>query len=108
MQGGSSSNTSQYDVYVYICVGGIFLLSAMLTTWLDSMVAHGLDPDGCMSSALPIWSAGHVLVRFWKWPRGGAGLGGALGQVSYGGVQLRGPNPYPILGKAGLRKHTLF
>ena len=33
---------------------------------------------------------------------------GALGQVSYGGVQLRGPNPYPILGKAGLRKHTLF
>ena len=34
--------------------------------------------------------------------------GGALGQVSYGGVQLRGPNPYPILGKAGLRKHTLF
>ena len=34
--------------------------------------------------------------------------GGALGQVSYGGVQLRGPNPNPILGKAGLRKHTLF
>ena len=34
--------------------------------------------------------------------------GGALGQVSYGGVQLWGPNPYPILGKAGLRKHTLF
>ena len=34
--------------------------------------------------------------------------GGALGQVSYGGVQLRGPNPYPILGKVGLRKHTLF
>ena len=34
--------------------------------------------------------------------------GGTLGQVSYGGVQLRGPNPYPILGKAGLRKHTLF
>ena len=33
---------------------------------------------------------------------------GALGQVSYGGVQLRGPNPYPILGKAWLRKHTLF
>ena len=32
----------------------------------------------------------------------------ALGQVSYGGVQLRGLNPYPILGKAGLRKHTLF
>ena len=32
----------------------------------------------------------------------------ALGQVSYGGVQLRGPNPFPILGKAGLRKHTLF
>ena len=31
-----------------------------------------------------------------------------IGQVSYGGVQLRGPNPYPILGKAGLRKHTLF
>ena len=29
-------------------------------------------------------------------------------QVSYGGVQLRGPNPYPILGKTGLRKHTLF
>ena len=25
-----------------------------------------------------------------------------------GGVQLRGPNPCPILGKAGLRKHTLF
>ena len=22
--------------------------------------------------------------------------GGALGQVSYGGVQLWGPNPYPI------------
>ena len=44
--------------------------------------------------------------------RGGGGGGGvgmvALGQVSYGGVQLRGPNPYPILGKAGLRKHTLF
>ena len=39
---------------------------------------------------------------------GGGGGGGALGQVSYGGVQLRGPNPYPILGKAGLRKHTLF
>ena len=38
------------------------------------------------------------------YPRGG----GALGQVSYGGVQLRAPNPYPILGKAGLRKHTLF
>ena len=36
------------------------------------------------------------------------GGGGALGQVSYGGVQLRGPNPYPILGKTGLRKHTLF
>ena len=35
-------------------------------------------------------------------------LGGALSQVSYGGVQLRGPNPYPILGKTGLRKHTLF
>ena len=34
--------------------------------------------------------------------------GGALSQVSYGGVQLRGPNPYPILGKTGLRKHTLF
>ena len=34
--------------------------------------------------------------------------GGALGQVSYGGVQLQGPNPYPILGKTGLRKHTLF
>ena len=34
--------------------------------------------------------------------------GGVLGQVSYGGVQLRGPNPYPILGKAGLRKHTLL
>ena len=34
--------------------------------------------------------------------------GGALGQVSYGGVQLRDPNPYPILGKAGLRKHTLL
>ena len=34
--------------------------------------------------------------------------GGALGQVSYGGVQLRGSNPYPIVGKAGLRKHTLF
>ena len=53
----------------------------------------------------------------------------ALGHVSYGGVQLRGPNPYPILGKAGhsetypilgkshnpghpkrsgIRKHTLF
>ena len=39
---------------------------------------------------------------------GGEGGGGALGQVLYGGVQLRGPNPYPILGKAGLRKHTLF
>ena len=38
----------------------------------------------------------------------GGGGGGAPGQVSYGGVQLRGPNPYPILGKAGLRKHTLF
>ena len=37
-----------------------------------------------------------------------ASPGGALGQVSYGGVQLRGPNPYPILGKAGLRKHTPF
>ena len=34
--------------------------------------------------------------------------GGALGQVSYGDVQLRGPNPNPILGKAGLQKHTLF
>ena len=34
--------------------------------------------------------------------------GGALGQVSYGGVQLWGPNPYPVLGKAGLRRHTLF
>ena len=41
----------------------------------------------------------------WDLSRGG---GGALGQVSYGGVELRGPNPYPILGKAGLRKHTLF
>ena len=38
----------------------------------------------------------------------GDGVGGALGQVSYGGVQLLGPNPYPILGKTGLRKHTLF
>ena len=38
-------------------------------------------------------------------PRGG---GGTLGRVSYGGVQLRGPNPYPILGKAALQKHTLF
>ena len=53
---------------------------------------------------------------FWQpqrsiWARGGGGGGGGgggLGQVSYGGVQLRGPNPYPILGKAGLRKHTLF
>ena len=34
--------------------------------------------------------------------------GGALGQVPYGGVQLRGPSPYPILGKAGLQKHILF
>ena len=41
----------------------------------------------------------------YNWPEN---PGGALGQVSYGGVQLRGPNPYPILGKAGLRKHTLF
>ena len=38
--------------------------------------------------------------------RGGGG-GGGLGQVSYGGVQLRGPNPYPILGKAGLRKENI-
>ena len=30
------------------------------------------------------------------------------GQVSYRGVQLWDPTPYPILGKAGLRKHTLF
>ena len=36
------------------------------------------------------------------------GINPESGQVSYGGVQLRGPNPYPILGKAGLRKHTLF
>ena len=43
-----------------------------------------------------------------KWFQNQAEPGGALGQVSYGGVQLRGPNPYPILGKAGLRKHTLF
>ena len=41
-------------------------------------------------------------------PCGETGGGGALGQVSYGDVQLRGPNPYPILGKTGLRKHTLF
>ena len=46
----------------------------------------------------PIWSVAVMVVS----------PGGALGQVSYGGVQLRGPNPYPILGKAGLRKHTLF
>ena len=44
-----------------------------------------------------------ILALLLYWPPGGA-----LGQVSYGGVQLRGPNPYPILGKAGLRKHTLF
>ena len=43
-----------------------------------------------------------------RFPPAGGGGGGALGQVSYGVVQLRGPNPYPILGKAGLRKHTLF
>ena len=39
----------------------------------------------------------------------GVGVGGgegALGQVSYGGVQIWGPNPHPILGKAVLRKHT--
>ena len=48
-------------VYMY----GLFLLASMLTTWLNLMVAHGLDPRGCMASALQIWSAGHVLVRFW-------------------------------------------
>ena len=32
----------------------------------------------------------------------------ALGQVSYGGVQPRGPNLYLILRKAGLLKHNLF
>ena len=30
-----------------------------------------------------------------------------LGQVSYGGVQLRGLNPRPTWGKAGLRKHLI-
>ena len=30
------------------------------------------------------------------------------GGTRSGGVQLRGLNPYPILGKTGLRKHTLF
>ena len=51
------------------------------------------------------WDPNRVtwLPRHWPIPPGGA-----LGQVSYGGVQLWGPNPYPILGKAGLRKHTLF
>ena len=34
--------------------------------------------------------------------------GGTLGQVSYGGCSSEGPHPYPILGKAGLQKHTLF
>ena len=29
-----------------------------------------------------------------------------LGQVSYGGVQLQGWNPYPSLGKGGLKKHS--
>ena len=53
---------------------------------------------------------GIILTQSWmlRTPGGGGGGGGALGQVSYGGVQLRGLNPYPILGKAGLRKHTLI
>ena len=34
--------------------------------------------------------------------------GGVLSQVSYGGVQLRGPNPYPISGKAGLWKQIPY
>ena len=55
---------------------------------------------GIITSVLFPWSPGGG--------GGGGGGGGALGQVSYGGVQLWGPNPYPILGKAGLRKHTLF
>ena len=38
----------------------------------------------------------------------GGGGGGTRAGSSNGGVQLRGPNPYPILGKAGLPKHTLF
>ena len=34
--------------------------------------------------------------------------GGTRSGFKRGCVQLRGPNPYPILGIAGLRKHTLF
>ena len=52
-----------------------------------------------------VCSSGVRTLTLFCW---GGGGGGALGQVSYWGVQLRGPNPYPILGKAGLRKHTLF
>ena len=36
------------------------------------------------------------------------GGGTRSGFMQYGGVQLRGPKPYAILGKAGLQKHTLF
>ena len=39
---------------------------------------------------------------------GGGGGGTRSGFMQYGGVQLRGPKPYAILGKAGLQKHTLF
>ena len=65
----------------------------------------------CLAAVWCVYStSGFNLCLLWSWTLGWKGAqarGGALGQVSYGGVQLRG-NPYPILEKAGLRKHTLF
>ena len=62
------------------------------------------------TDALVAWPLEHLYLQEWLTVLTlfGHCPGGALGQVSYGGVQLWGPNPYPILGKAGLRKHTLF
>ena len=67
-----------------------------------------LSPNPGFENLACVSSAQHRIPDTHVDPGGGGGGGGALSQVSYGGVQLRGPNPYPILGKTGLRKHTLF
>ena len=71
-------------------------------------VCHGpyINIDAVQSCSNHEGPHDHPSIQ-WNSPGEGTPRWGALGQVSYGGVQLRGPNPYPILGKAGLRKHTL-
>ena len=67
------------------------ILNHMMTSWHASYI------NGPLSGAS-------------RWESTGVFLGevGWEGVPSYAGVQLRGLNPYPILGKAGLRNHTLF